>query len=208
MNLSEIEERVLRAVVTKGRIEADLQSRKGKLTEERRSLKRMEKALEIVREVALATQGQLEAGISKIASLALETVFDDPYELRMEFQVKRGKTEARLYFMRDGLEFDPVQSSGGGVLDVAGFALRIAYWALRGAKRTRPVFLLDEPFKHLSVDLMERAGIMVRELSREVGAQMIIVSHSEELIESADRVFYVSKPGEVSKVTFEDYHKS
>lgn len=156
------------------------------------------KAQKIVQQVAQETQDQLSFQISDLVSLALAAVFPDPYEFRVEFVQRRGKTEADLEFVRDGQPHSPLFSSGGGPVDVASFALRVSLWSL--AKSSRPVIVLDEPFKHLSRDLHGRAAEMLRTLAREVGLQVIMVSHSEELVEGADRVFYVGIKNGVSLV--------
>lgn len=153
----------------------------------------------IIQEVARQTQSQLEYHISDVVSTALTAVFDDPYELKLEFVDRRGKTEADITFVRDGQEIEPLSSAGGGAVDVASFALRIALWSL-SKPRSRATIILDEPFRFLSANLQPRAGEMLRMLSEKMGVQFIIVTHNKSLIESADKVFTVSKPKAVSLV--------
>lgn len=164
---------------------------KDELRDSRRSLLRHEEAREIIREVGLKTQQQLQYSISDITSLALEAVFNDPYELKVEFVQRRNKTECDLLFVRDGLEIDPISASGVGAIDIASFALRIASWSMQ-RPHTRNVIILDEPFKHLSVDLQDRASSMIKEISKKVGLQFIIITHDPTLASYADKVFNVS----------------
>jgi hypothetical protein len=63
------------------------------IEEGQKSVRSHEKAKKIIQEVALKTQQQLSYNISGIASMALETVFDTPYELHLEFVERRSKTE-------------------------------------------------------------------------------------------------------------------
>jgi DNA repair exonuclease SbcCD ATPase subunit len=160
---------------------------------------RYEKAREIVRSVGIATQQQLQYHISDITSLALEAVFNDPYELKVEFIQRRNKTECDLLFVRDGNDLDPISASGVGAIDIAAFALRIASWSM-AVPHTRNVIILDEPFKHLSVDLQDRASSMIKEVSDKLGLQFIIITHDPTLASYADRVFNVSIHKRVSKV--------
>lgn len=161
-----------------------------------RTLSRLEKnteeAARIILAVAQVTQEELVAIINSMVSSALEAVFPDPYAFEVEFVQRRGKTEADLYFVRDGKRVDPLSSAGGGAVDVAAFALRVALWSL---KRPRPAstIILDEPFRFLSRELQPRAAEMVRELSRRLGVQFIMVTHSPDLIEAADKVFTVER---------------
>lgn len=172
-------------------VEKSLSALQDELKEAKVSLVRHEKAREIVRKVGLETQQQLQYHISDITSLALDAVFDNPYELKVEFVQRRNKTECDLIFVRDGMEIDPIEASGVGAIDVASFALRIASWSMM-QPRTRNTIILDEPFKFLSTNFQEGASNMIKELSEKLNLQFIIVTHEEELLSSADKIFKVS----------------
>lgn len=155
----------------------------------------IEEGQKIVQEVALATQGKIKMAIEPIVTSALDIVFkDEAYGFAVDFDIKRNKTECTFSFTRDGNKFVPMESSGFGAIDIAAFALRLALWNISKPK-TRPVFILDEPFKHLSADLQEKAFEMVQELSSRLGLQVILVSHSIEsdVFEYSDRVIKVWK---------------
>jgi DNA repair exonuclease SbcCD ATPase subunit len=156
-----------------------------------------EKARIVVQEVANSVQKNLEYRITSIVSLALASVFPDPYEFKVEFVTRRNQTECDFYFIRDGNECDPMDSSGGGALDIASLALRMAIWSI---KKTRAIQILDEPCKFLSRDMQSKASEMLKELSEKLGIQMIVVSHIPEMIEAADRVFEVTNKEGVSNV--------
>ena len=105
--------------------------------------KACEEASVIAQEVARTIQDRVHSKIATLVSRCLREVFDEPYEFVIHFESKRGKTEARLVFQRDGMEVDPMSSGGGGVLDVAAFALRVIALVM-----TRPplrrLLVLDE----------------------------------------------------------------
>jgi len=180
-------------------IEQDLENLTEELNTSRRSLIRHEKAREIVRTVGIATQQQLQYHISDITSLALEAVFDDPYELKVEFIQRRNKTECDLLFVRDGNDLDPISASGVGAIDIASFALRIASWSM-SIPHTQNVIILDEPFKHLSVDLQDKASSMIKEVSQKLGLQFIIITHDPTLASYADKVFEISIKKRISYI--------
>lgn len=159
---------------------------------------RHEMALEIVKQVGLATQKQLEYHLSEQVSLAMEAVFDDPYHLRVNFQEKRGKTEAELLFCRRDMEFPPIGSAGGGAIDMACLALRIAYLSMRQDRKIRPLLILDEPFSQLKgEEANKRALAIIQEISRNLKLQIIMVSDEriprEDIIANADKVYEVSQ---------------
>ena len=153
-----------------------------------KDLKHHEKAREIIRIVGLETQKQLQYHIEDITSLALESVFDDPYELVVEFVERRNKTECDLFFMRGKSKMDPLSASGGGTVDVAAFALRVASWSMEHPK-LRNTIILDEPLRFLSQNHQEKASIMIKEISEKLGIQFIIITHESTLAAYADKIF-------------------
>lgn len=160
--------------------------------------RRHEKALEIVKQVGLATQKQLEYHLSEQVSLAMEAVFDDPYHLKINFMEKRGKTEAEILFCRRDMELPPIGFTGGGAIDIASLALRIAYLSMRQDRKVRPFLLLDEPFSRLKGEnANKRALAIIQEISRNLGLQIIMVSDErvprEDIISNADKVFETSQ---------------
>jgi len=174
-------------------IRSGIQEKKKRLRKLTDDLKVLEQANEIIKEVGLKTQEQLEYHISDITSLALESVFEDEaYKLIAKFTQRRNKTECDLLFEKDGEEVDPLNASGGGAVDVAAFALRIALWSMMNPK-TRATIVLDEPLRFLSVDLQDKASQMIKELSEKLGIQFIIITHEDTLTQYADRVFTVIK---------------
>ena len=107
--------------------------------------------------------------------------------------------------LRDGHELDsPKDEAGVGAIDVAAFALRVASWTMQ-RPRSRSVIILDEPFKHLKgIKENHRVLEMIKEISSKLNLQIIMVSDEriprEDIIESADRTFEVTKHGNKSKI--------
>jgi len=120
--------------------------------------------------------------------LALDAVFPGAYEFCVQFDLKRGSTEARLVFLEHGQEISPLDSAGGGVADIVSFALRLSVWSLGSSSK---IIILDEPFKYLSKDLQDRAGEILRCLSQKLKLQIIMVSHCSEMVSISDKVFSV-----------------
>jgi len=144
-----------------------------------------------VQEIATDTQQKLEFHVSSLVTMALEAVFPDPYEFQVEFVPRRGQTEANLWFVKNNEKMSPLGSSGGGAVDVASFALRPTFLNL--SKTSRPLLILDEPFKHLSEDLQDLAAEMVETVSKELGIQIIIVTHIRKLAQVAGKIFATSQ---------------
>lgn len=185
----------------------DLQLQKDiKQCEEKKSqletkLKLLENSQAFLQKVAQETQEHLKFQIEDIVNLALETCFPGEYTFQIDFNISRGKTDAELVFLdqKTGRQVDPMNASGGGVVDLTTFALRIACYALE--QGTDNVIVLDEPFRFLSRDLQQRAGEILKTLSERMQLQIIMVSHIGEIIDVADKVFEVKKDEDgISKI--------
>jgi len=160
-------------------------------------LENCQKARVIIQTVAQTTQERLEHHISSLVTMALASVFPDPYTFVLQFVKRREKTEADLIFVKDGNEGSPMDVSGGGPLDVASFALRTATWAI---KPTRNVLILDEPFRFVSRNLQLACSEMLKYISEKLEIQLIVVSHIPEIMDKADKVFNVTNENGISVV--------
>jgi len=134
----------------------------------------------ITQAIAEAVQREAHDRIAGIVSHCLAAVFDDPYEFRILFEQARGRTEARLVFVREGMEINPIDSSGGGVVDVAAFALRLSCLLL-SRPAVRRLVVMDEPMKFVSADKRARVRAMLTSLATEFGVQFPMVTHINEL---------------------------
>lgn len=200
MTLTELQSKLDQQKGKKLELENDISSLEKGIKKKERDFKRHEKAHEIVRIVGKMTQEQLQFHISDLASLALLSIFDNPYELLINFEERRGKTECDILFKREDKVMKPIDSSGGGTVDVASFALRIASWSMTHPRR-RATILLDEPFRYLSQDRQEAASQMLKEISNRMGIQFIIITHEEILASYADKTFKVIIKNGKTKIT-------
>lgn len=177
----------------------NLQQAQERLSAYQTDLQNHEQAREVIKETGLKTQQALAFHISDITSLALQAVFPEPYDLVVDFVQRRNKTECDLWFERDGEKLSPMDASGGGAVDVAAFALRVASWSMQHP-RSRATIILDEPMRFLSTDLQPKASEMLKQLSEKLGLQFIIITHEEELADEADKVFEIRQRKGVSEV--------
>lgn len=193
MEFEKIERLFNQSKGVRSQIQKQLQETKELKKFSEKKLRLIEEAQIFLQKVAQNTQEKLKFQIEDIVNLALESVFPNEYLFQMNFNVSRGKTEAELVFQdkRTGQTIDPMEASGGGVVDLTCFALRISAFALESG--TDNLIILDEPFKFISRDLQERAGEILKKLSEKMKLQIIMVTHIPEFIEVADKVFEVRK---------------
>ena len=135
--------------------------------------KDIDAAVAIIQGVAAATQDQLRVRLEDITQTALDVVFPGSYTFKVEFTPRRGRTEVDMWRDKDGTRMDPLDSNGGGVVDVISLALRICCLTLSTNAR---VLLLDEPFKFIRGRARQRLGDMLKAISRRLGIQVIMVA--------------------------------
>ena len=201
MEVSKIKSLFEQSKGMKKQIELNLENDKNNLSKLNTRIKLLEEAQTFLQKVATDTQSELKLQIEDIVNLALETVFPGEYSFQVLFNISRGKTEAELLFLdqKTGRQIDPMNASGGGVIDLTSFALRIASYALEQGNGN--VIVLDEPFRFVSRDLVARAGEILKVLSEKLNLQIILVTHIPELIDVANKVFEVKKQEDgVSKI--------
>lgn len=148
----------------------------------RKNVEAAKEAQTIAQTIAQDIQQRVHHRIAGVVTRCLEAVFeDDPYTFRIEFEQKRGRTEAAIFFERNGHELrDPMNESGGGCVDLAAIALRLSSMML-SRPPVRRVLILDEPFKSPSPHYRTKVRELIETLSEEMGVQIIMVTNILEL---------------------------
>ena len=165
----------------------------------------LEKAQAFIQEVAKKTQSQLKYHIEDVVQLAIDAIFPDEYKFSLEFNTSYGKTEANLVFEKSGCPVNILKSAGGGLVDIASLGLRIASWSL---SKTNNVLILDEPVGRIQpAELQMQAWEIIKELSRRLNLQFIIVTNStnngEAISMIADKEFRITK--EIGSIKDEEW---
>lgn len=164
---------------------------------------RLLKSKWVISEVIKTTQKEFRDRVEGLVSLAIKPVFEGR---EFEFQLKpivtaRAKTEYKPVVMEGEIEWIPQDDLGYSIFDVSGIACRVGFWSLDPSK-TRSFFVLDEPMTNVgSGDELITAGRMLTAISKELGIQILIITHEEELSEIADIAYDVVQRGKKSIIT-------
>ena len=156
------------------------------------------KALAIIQDTAQVTQNMLRNKITNLVNLAIRSVFDNPPLFIMEITLKRNRTECELLFKDGDSTAKPIESAGGGLLDIVSLALRVVMWTFTNTDNT---LILDEPMRYASPDLAPKISNMLYMISEKLGLQIIMVSHAEGINTSADKTYMVKLENKTSVVT-------
>jgi len=205
MDLEKMQKILERKKGERNQINKQITTLKGRGDELDNALSRAEEAQVIIQTVAQQTQQELEYQVSDLVSLALSSVFDEPYEFVVDFEIKRGKTECNLHFDRDGNDVDPLEDSGYGAVDIASFGLRTSLLAITQPNNAS-ILILDEPLKHLKgLEANRRAIQTFKMVSDKLGIQIITIPDEKapmaEIEKGADVVFSIGMEKGISKIT-------
>lgn len=159
----------------------------------------LEEARSIFQKAAQLTQEQVSIHIENIVTLALAAV-DFDYEFKVNFISRRNAIECDLLFMDNGLEMKPLDSCGYGAADIASIALRVAFWKLSEEDGIRNTILMDEPTRNLDLGRQPLAAKMIKDLSKKLNLQFLIVTHNKSFADEADNLFTTTKTGNVCRI--------
>ena len=196
MNLTELETIITKKKAERALLIAQRKEMIAKVEELKVDSERYTKARWILAEIAKETQKNFQVKVESLVTSAIRAVFEErPFQFKLIFEQKRNKFECKPVVVENGVEYEPKDELGGGIIDLISFSFRVVLWHLENP-RSRNVFVLDEPMKFVGKgDLLMRAGHMIKEISHRLGFQIIMVTHEPELAEIADKAWSVEHDG-------------
>ena len=182
MNLQELRKKVNQLLQDYQHYERRVEEEKKLLETSKEDAHAYEQSQSLVQRVAQALQQKAHEKVASVVSRCLEAVYEEEgYGFEIEFERKRGKTEANLSFTKGGEKMDPLEETAGGVVEVAAFALRLACLVLSKPKR-RLFLALDEPFRMVSEEYQPRLRELIETLAEELELQLFIITHDKDLV--------------------------
>lgn len=106
-----------------------------KVTTLRQDATEWEQARDLMVQVLAVTQVRVRRFVEEVVTKALSTIYGEDSSFELEYQQKRNQLEATPYIVIRGHRFSPRDEVGGGVLDIAALAVRIAVWAMTDPMR-------------------------------------------------------------------------
>jgi DNA repair exonuclease SbcCD ATPase subunit len=157
------------------------------------------KARTILQVVSENSQKKIEFRISNLVSMALAAIFPNPYEFSLKYVIRREKTEADLIFTKNGNSTNKILDlGGGGVADISALSLTVC---AQNILKNNPVLFLDEPTKFLhNPSYQSKASLLLKQLSNEIGIQIIMISDQDNIIDAADKAIPIDNVDGVSFV--------
>jgi len=166
----------------------------------------LSEAREIVSVAAVIAQDATKEIFEELITQSLQVIFGEEYSFELESRVFRNQPEMEMFVVENGVRYSPKDEKGGSIVDVISFASRIVSLAIQSSeKNIQKVILLDEPFRCLRKETLIYLAQLMKDISDELGIQIIYITHEKELAEASDREgldrsFLVSKIGDISRV--------
>ena len=123
--------------------------------------------------------GRIVRVLEENLTRALQEVLEQPITLKVDRQYKRGTATIGFYVERAGEKEDIMRGQGGSVANVLSVGLRMFALATLPKEKHRRFLVLDEQDCWLRPDLVPRLVKIVHDAGRELGFQVLLISHHD-----------------------------
>jgi len=117
--------------------------------------------------------------LEEMLTLALEEVLEQPIALKVNRDYKRGMATMSFFVERNGQPEDIMRGQGGSVANILSVGLRLFALQTLDHAVHRRFLVLDEQDCWLRPDLVPRLVKIVHDASRELGFQVLMISHHD-----------------------------
>lgn len=163
------------------------------ITQEKDNIETLEKCRALIMEIGKTTQSQIQQYIEDTVTIALQSVYGHLYKFVVKFEYnKRDQLEVHFFLDKGGklLELRK-NTTGGGVVDLCAFSMRMVVWVLDDETPAPPIMIMDEPFKNVSAGFIPAVSEVVQKVSELLEMQFIIVTHNDTFIENANTIHHI-----------------
>lgn len=142
--------------------------------------------------------GKLAEVIQKNLTLALQEVLNQPIQLRIDRDFKRGAATMRFYIDRGGQEEDIMRGQGGSVANILSVGLRLFALTQLDPRTHRRFLLLDEQDCWLAPELVPRLVRVIHQAASTLHFQVLLITHhdTEALAAYAQKIIRLAPTAE------------
>ncbi len=169
-----------------------LRSNRLKIAREKSLIESLEMAKAYLIRVGDQARKEVKNFIEDTVTFAIQSVYGEKYKFIAQFNYdKRDQFEVQWFIDREGILLEPRKDTiSGGLTDATAFSIRLVIHALEEPEPA-PILIMDEPFKNTSKKYIPLVSQMVKEICDMLHLQIIMCSHTDELIEQADNIIYL-----------------
>jgi DNA repair exonuclease SbcCD ATPase subunit len=143
---------------------------------------------------------------SKIEALVthgIQAVFGPDYAFAIEQKTARNQVTFNYRILqKEGDEWvatDLRGYHGGGLVAMVGFLLRLVMVLFTHPPRRR-ILWLDETFANLDADKRDPLAKLLQSLGKELKCQFVMITHSPEYIDEADKAYEIRRVGDSAQL--------
>ncbi len=151
-------------------------------------------ALTVLQDIETGWRGTYEEALAALGAQSLTTIWEKPFEVKLETTIKRGVAYLDIVLVKNGKRVRIKGGSGGSVAQVLGVTLRIIF-TLSSSMGMRPLLVLDEPYNMVAAAQRPALCAVLRELSDRLGLQFLMSAHEDELMDAADVAYNILPDG-------------
>jgi DNA repair ATPase RecN len=143
--------------------------------------------------VSEETKKNVISSLESIVSMALNCVYGDGHKFEIVLENRRNQVEADFFIDDSNTRIQlkkPFVGKGGGKVTIAAFALQLAI--IEYSNITGPLFL-DEITRYVDKQAVGNVALFLKEYSLSNERQVINITHHEEVAETADIKYGISK---------------
>lgn len=185
-------------------LERDMDELILKISDSREDLLQFQESLILLQRTSEKAREFGKERLEEITTSALQFVFGPDVRFEIELGESAGRPQAEFYLVTsqagNEVRTKPMESNGGGIVDIIALALRIAVLQIHHDPQINGPIVLDEPGKHVSEEYAERMATFLQQMSSHFKRQIIMVTHQPYLAEVADKAFEVQMIGGRSNV--------
>lgn len=198
MTLEEFTKNLQQRITENSVISQQVKEHEIKITENIRTLGCVKDTLKIIEGLALEKRNGIKSGIENVVTSALKMLYGEEYSFNMTYSEKNNRSCLDVKVFRvtpDGIVKRDISGIGGGVSDCISIPLRMM--VLKGSN-AGDILFLDEAFKHIDKDMVDKVGEFLKTISEKLDMQIIMSSHHQGILNAADKGFYLTNDnGEV-----------
>lgn len=146
------------------------------------------KAVELLSLVQQETRDKVKETFEELVTYALNYIFQsDKYKFELIFG-RRGNLQELNFAVKTPDKDEPMDlldTSGGGVINIVSFALRLILMEICTPK-IKGFLILDETFANLSAEYQPMVSELLAELKMRFKRQIIMITHSNEFIDNSN----------------------
>lgn len=158
----------------------------------------LSEARSLFQKASVYLRAQISSRFADLATRALRYIFQrEDVQFVVELDVKANLPTASFYVVIDDHRVDPREALGGSMYEVIGVCLRLVCLEVFDLKGP---LILDEPLRSVDSINLQNALEFILQYCKESGRQLFIVTHNEQIAQTADKLFEVVQQNGISSV--------